>query len=79
MEQKKGPCTRFGAARGTLQDYHQRGFRNAFAAHGDLLTDDEIAQMESMWHYRRTPSVDDLPLIERLEKVAAAIVKQWQH
>lgn len=67
--QPAGPATRFGAARGFFSDRRIRGFRTAFAALNEHLTDAEADTMEDLWYGRRLVTTEDLPLVERLENV----------
>lgn len=69
QDQLIGPATRFGAARGFFSDRRIRGFRTAFAALNEHLTDEEADVMEDLWYGRRLVTTEDLPLVERLENV----------
>lgn len=65
----EGPATRFGIVRGFFLDRKARNYFSVFAAVGERFTEVEEARIAEMWNSRSQPTSDDMPLIERMEKV----------
>lgn len=65
----EGPATRFGKVRGFFLDRKARNYFSVFAAVGTTFTAEEEARIAEMWNSRSQPTPDDVPLIERMERV----------
>lgn len=69
----EGPATRFGLVRGFFLDRKARNYRSVFAAFEVGFTEDEASRIEDLWNARAQVNENDLPLIERMERVVENI------